>query len=57
MNLSTGKDRAVGRLRRGVAFARIDGAGLAYAGNATGGNAGKGTLIFAPLARVRAAVG
>jgi hypothetical protein len=49
VNLSSGKDRAVGTLRRGdVALARIDSEGLAYAGNKT--------LVFLPLSRVSAAV-
>jgi WD40 repeat protein len=49
VNLGSGKDRVVGKLGRGdVALARIDSAGLAYAGNQT--------LVFVPFRRVAAAV-
>lgn len=49
VNLSSGKDRVVGKLSRGdVALARIDSVGLAYAGNTT--------LVFVPFERVAAAV-
>lgn len=57
VNLSTGKDRVVARPRGGVALARIDKAGLAYAGNGSGTNYGKGTLVFKPFSLVKAAVG
>jgi hypothetical protein len=50
------KDRVVGTLQGRVAFAHIDSAGLAYAGNGTGKTFGKGTLVFVPLAQVKAAV-
>jgi hypothetical protein len=50
LNLGSGKDRVVGKLRRGdVAQARIDSAGVAYAGNRT--------LVSLPFKRVAAAVG
>jgi hypothetical protein len=49
VNLTSGKDRVVGTLSRGIALARIDSAGLAYAGNKT--------LIFLPFKRITAAVG
>jgi hypothetical protein len=56
VNLSTAKDRVVAQLNGGIYLARIDSAGLAYAGNGFGANYGKGTLVFLPLARVNAAV-
>jgi hypothetical protein len=56
VNLSSGKDRTVGTLTNRIAFARIDRAGLAFAGNGTGKTFGKGTLVFVPMARVAAAV-
>lgn len=49
LDLSNGKDRILGTLPRGISLARIDSAGLVYAGNDT---SGKGTLVFLPLARV-----
>jgi hypothetical protein len=54
INLSSGKDRVIGTLRGGVAFARIGSAGVVYS---TGRFRTKGTLVFLPLARVAAAVG
>jgi hypothetical protein len=57
VNLSTGKDRQIGKLRGSIAFAHIDGAGVAYAGNGIRATYGKGTLVFVPMARVKAAVG
>lgn len=57
VNLSSGKDRAIGRLATRVAFAHIGSAGLAYAGNGVRASFGKSTLIFVPLARIKAAVG
>jgi hypothetical protein len=48
VNLSSGKDRVIGKLRRGVELARIDSAGVAYAGGRT--------LAFLPFGRVAAAV-
>jgi len=57
VNLSTGKDRVIAERHGGIEFAHIDSAGLAYAGNGFGTNYGKGTLVFLPLAKVRAAVG
>jgi PQQ-like domain len=56
VNLSTGKDRTIAEPHGGVALAQIDKTGLAYAGNGSGTNYGKGTLVFMPLARVTAAV-
>ena len=57
VNLSSGKDRIVGTLGNRIAFARIDGAGLAYAANGVRASFGKATLVFVPLSRVKAAVG
>ncbi len=57
VNLSSGKDRVVGTLGNRIAFARIDSAGLAYAANGTRASFGKSTLVFVPLARIKAAVG
>jgi hypothetical protein len=57
INLATGKDRAVGTLSNRVAFARISGAGLAYAANGVRARFGTATLAFLPLARVKALVG
>jgi hypothetical protein len=57
VNLSSGKDRAVGKLANRIAFARIDGAGVAYAANGVRASYGKATLAFVPMARVKAAVG
>jgi hypothetical protein len=57
VNLSSGKDRAVGSLPNRIAFARIDGAGLAYAAGGTRANFGKSTLVFKPMASIKAAVG
>jgi WD40 repeat protein len=56
VNLSSGKDRTVGTLGNRIAFARIDSAGLAYAANGTRASFGKSTLVFEPLARIKAAV-
>jgi hypothetical protein len=56
VNLSSGTDRVVGTLGNRIAFARIDSAGLAYAANGTRASFGKSTLVFVPLARVKAAV-
>jgi hypothetical protein len=57
VNLWSGKDRTVGTLGNRIAFARIGSAGLAYAANGTRASFGKATLVFEPLARVKAAVG
>jgi hypothetical protein len=57
VNLSTGKDQVIAERHGGVEFAHIDGAGLVYAGNGSGTNYGKGTLVFVPFAKVAAAVG
>jgi hypothetical protein len=58
VNLSSGKTRAVGTLGKHseILFARIDSAGLAYAANGVRASFGKSTLVFVPLARVKAAV-
>ena len=56
VNLSTGKDRVLAKPHGGVVLAQLDRSGLAYAGNGSGTNYGKGTLVFIPLARVAAAV-
>lgn len=56
LNLSSGKDSVIAERRGGVLFAHMDSAGLVYAGNGSGTNSGKGTVVFVPLARVKAAV-
>jgi hypothetical protein len=56
VNLSTGKDRVIAKLHGGVGLAQIDSAGLAYAGNGSGTSYGKATLVFKPLALIKAAV-
>jgi hypothetical protein len=57
INLSTGKDRAVGTLNGAITLAEIGSAGLVYASNGYGAfKAGNGTLAFMPFARVAAAV-
>ncbi len=57
VNLSTGKDRVVAQLRSSIDLARIGSSGLVYAGNGFGKTYGHGTLVFEPLARIKAAVG
>jgi hypothetical protein len=57
VNLSSGKDRTVGTLGSRIAFARIGSVGLAYAANGVRASFGKGTLVFEPLVRIKAAVG
>ncbi len=57
VNLSSGKDRVVGTLGNRIAFARIDSAGLAYVANGVRGSYGKATLVFKPMASLKAAVG
>ena len=60
VNLSSGKTRVVGTLgtQKGnvILFACIGSAGLAYAANGVRASFGKSTLVFVPLARVKAAV-
>ena len=56
VNLSTGKDRVIAKPRGGVVLAQIDSAGLAYAGNGFGTHYGKGTLVFIPFAKIKAAI-
>ena len=57
INLSTGKDRTVGKLSGEITLAEINSAGLVYASNGYGAfRAGNGTLVFVPFARVAAAV-
>lgn len=46
LNLSTGKDRVLVNRHGGVEFARLDRAGLVYAGQGSGTNYRKGTLVF-----------
>jgi hypothetical protein len=57
VNLKTGKDRAIDRMRAFRyyyrVFAQIEPAGVVYAGNV---RSTKGTLVFVPFARVAAAV-
>jgi hypothetical protein len=57
VNVSTGKDRVIAKPHGGVVLAQIDSAGLAYAGNGSGTNYGKATLVFKPLSLVKDAVG
>jgi hypothetical protein len=57
VNLSSGKDRTVAEPHGGVYLAQMDGTGLVYTDNGFGRNFGRGTLVFLPLARVKAAVG
>jgi hypothetical protein len=57
VNLSSGKDGVVGTLGSRIAFARIGSAGLFYDANGVRASFGKSTLVFLPLARVKAAVG
>jgi hypothetical protein len=57
VNLSTGTDHVIAERHGGIEFAHIDSAGLVYAGNGSGANYGKGTLVFIPFAKVAAAVG
>jgi hypothetical protein len=57
INLATGKDSELGKLDNRIAFARISSAGLAYAANGVRAQFGTSTLVFVPLARVKAAVG
>jgi hypothetical protein len=57
VNLSSGKDRVIAEPHGGVLLAQIDRAGLVYAGNGSGVNYGKGTLVFMPFAKVAAVVG
>jgi hypothetical protein len=58
VNVLTGKDQDVGNLRGGIGLARIDSAGLVYAGNGFGAHSyGKATLVFVPFVRVAADVG
>jgi len=54
VNLSSGKDRVLGKLSGAIGQARIGTAGVVYC---TARFAGKGTLVFVPMARVVAAVG
>jgi hypothetical protein len=56
LNLSSGKDSVIAERHGGVLFAHMDSAGLVYAGNGSGTNYGKGTVVFVPMARVKAAV-
>jgi hypothetical protein len=55
LNLSSGKDRLIGRLHHEITIARIDSVGLVYANtDSHGGFAG--TLVFLPFKQVAAAV-
>ena len=56
LNLSSGRDSVIAERHGGVLSARIDSAGLVYAGNGSGTNSGRGTVVFMPLAQVKAAV-
>lgn len=53
VNLSTGKNRVIGKLGGGIGFARISSAGVVYSNSRL---ASEGTLVFVPIARVSAAV-
>lgn len=53
INLSSGKDRVVGKLGGSVGLARISSAGVVYSNSRF---ASKGTLVFVPIARVSATV-
>jgi hypothetical protein len=57
VNLSSGKDRAIAGFHGGVDLAHIDSAGLVYTSDGSGKNFGKSTLVFLPVARVKADVG
>jgi hypothetical protein len=56
-DLGSCKDRVIGKLPNRIAFARIDSAGLVYAANGTRKAFGTSTLVFVPMARLKAAVG
>lgn len=59
LDLTSGKDRVLGTFPGGISQARIDSAGLVYAGNGYyryKPTYGKGTLVFLPLSRVAAAI-
>lgn len=57
INLTTGKDRAIGTLGGEINLAKLDSTGLAYASNGYGAyRYGNGTLVFVPFAKVAAAV-
>jgi WD40 repeat protein len=57
VNLSSGKDSAVGTLGSRIAFAGVSSAGLVYAANGVRASFGKATLAFMPLKKVAARVG
>jgi len=57
VNLSSGEDRTIAEPHGGVYLAQMDSAGLAYTDNGFERNFGKATLVFLPLARIKAAVG
>jgi hypothetical protein len=57
VNLSSGKTSVVGTLGTQIFFARIDSAGVAYAANAVRAQFGRSTLVFVPMAKIKAAVG
>jgi hypothetical protein len=62
LNLSSGKDRVVGRLAHRITVARIDSFGLVYANTGAGPNANPayrgfaGPIVFLPFKQVAAAV-
>jgi hypothetical protein len=56
VNLSSGRDSVLAERHGGVVLAHLDSTGLSYAGNGSGVNSGKGTLVFVPFAEVKAAV-
>jgi hypothetical protein len=53
VNLSSGKDRVIGKVIGQIGFARISSAGVVFSSSRF---ASKGTLVFVPFARVAAAV-
>lgn len=57
VNLTSGKDHAVGTASNRIALARIGSGGLAYATNLLRADYGKSTLVFVPMSRIKAAVG
>jgi hypothetical protein len=56
VNLSTGKDRVLAKPHGGIELADLDSAGLVYVDNGFGTSFGEATLVFRPLAAVKAAV-
>lgn len=55
-SLTTGKDRVLATMSRGIKFAQLEPAGAVYAGNVFSRGRTLGTLTFVPFARVAAAL-